>query len=131
MTTAEGGASGARQLGFMAVLGVVSLGVVWAVTVGLTEGLGLDERVSYPIALALASTVNFFACRHLIFDARDGSIAGQAVKFAASIAGFRVAEFLAFTAAVGAGANYQVALVVIAGFSFVAKFAVSKFVVFR
>ncbi|MEL6716567.1 MAG: GtrA family protein, partial [Planctomycetota bacterium] len=107
------------------------LGVTWAVTVGLTEGAGLDERASYPIALVLASTLNFFACRHLIFEATDDGLGAQALRFASSIIGFRIAEFAVYAGVVSAGADYQVTLVAIAAVSFILKFLVAKFLVFR
>ena len=120
-----------REFALMIVIGGLSLAVVWAVTVGMTEGLGIDERISYPIALVAASMLNFFACRYLIFESTDEGVRAQAMRFAGSIVGFRVTEFLIFTAAVSAGADYQITLVSIAAVSFVLKFLVAKFVIFR
>jgi len=119
-----------RQFFLVTVLGGLSLVITWVVTVTLTEVCGLDERISYPIALVTSSTVNFFTVRTWVFTSSDGTLLRQAAKFGLSIVGFRIAELAVFTAAVSAGANYQVALVVISVASYFAKFLVAKFVVF-
>lgn len=119
-----------RQFFLVTVLGGLSLVITWVVTVTLTEVVGLDERISYPIALVTSSTVNFFTVRTYVFTMGDGSLLHQAARFGLSIVGFRIAELALFTAAVSAGAHYQIALVVISLASYAAKFFVAKFLVF-
>lgn len=115
----------------MALLGGATMVVAYLLTVAGVEGLRLDSRVVYPVAVVTASVLNFLGCRYGIFRRSQDSFLHQALKFAASIAAFRGMEVLLFSAAITLGLNYHIAFIGIALLSFPIKVLVSRHLVFR
>ena len=69
------------QVARMAGFSVLSAGINIGVTVILHEVVGLSEEFSFAVAIGTTMTINFLACRYLIFDAGDEPIIPQALKF--------------------------------------------------
>lgn len=115
----------------MAMLGGATMFIAYLLTVAGVEGLHLDSRVVYPVAVVTASVLNFLGCRYGIFRRSQESFLRQALKFAASIAAFRGLEVVLFSLAITLGLNYHVAFIGIALLSFPIKLLVSRHLVFR
>jgi len=79
-------------------VGAYSFAANIAITAGLHEGLGIDERVAFAVALATVFCTNFFLARHFIFAAADGDVSGQLGRFVLTALSFRVIEWIGFYA---------------------------------
>lgn len=121
-----------RRLLRFGALGAVGFGINIAVTVTLTEILGLPEELSFAIALAVVFTFSFVTSRYLIFpEAASGDPRKQLAKFAVSSAAFRGAEYIGFLLLhTVMGLAYLLAIVGVLGISFLTKFVTYSTVVF-
>jgi putative flippase GtrA len=111
-------------------------GISFATNVGLTaflhELVHLPEEVAFAISLVTVFTMNFLACRYVVFSGRAGDPKRQLVLYALSSLGFRLGEYLAFLALhTWLGTPYLLAIFVVLGVSFVIKFLYYRFVVFE
>ena len=79
--------AGLSVLSFVGNLGLLLL---------LHEGLGLSNYIAIPIAMACMTTFNFFTIRLAIFRNATANWLKQFAGFLASIAGFRVVEYISF-----------------------------------
>ena len=114
------------------LLGAFSFTLNLALTVVLHEVLGAPEEAAFAIGLLTVFTVNFLACRYLVFDAARGDPKRQLAGFVAGSVVFRLAEYLAFLLLHTAfGVHYAVAIVAILVTSVVAKFVYYRHAVFH
>jgi putative flippase GtrA len=112
-----------RPVSLMAAMSLLSFTVNLGLSALLHERLGWSEELAFLIAIAIVLLMNFLACRYLIFDAREGDIRQQAVRFLLSALGFRGAEYGCFLLIHSwLGVQYLVAITGILGVSFGAKF---------
>lgn len=118
---------GARML----LLTALSFALGYALTVAGTEWLRLDSRVAYGAAIVVCSVLNFFGCRYFVFAGPHGPLLASAARFLATVLGMRVAEVALFSLLTAWQVHYQLAYVVTSGLSFVVKFLLAKFFVFR
>lgn len=114
------------------VLGAVGFGINIAVTVVLTEVLGVSEELSFATGLAVVFIFSFITSRYLIFaGAATGDPRKQLVSFALSSAAFRGAEYVGFLLLhTVSGLSYLLTIVVVLGVSFLTKFITYSTVVF-
>lgn len=77
----------ASIVSFVANLGIVA---------GLHQGLDVLPWVAVAVAMATVTVMNFVFMRQYVFDGKDGHWPRQFVAFVASIAGFRVVEYVLF-----------------------------------
>ena len=115
------------------LVGVGSFTLILGVTIGLHEGLGLAEESAFAVGLGAALVLNFWACRHLIFEgAAMGPAWRQFLLFVGSSVGFRGMEYVAFLGVhtVG-GMQYILASLIILLTSMLLKFIYYRKVVFR
>ncbi len=103
----------------------------YALTVGVTSALhelaGVTESAAAAGGLATAFTVNFAVLRLFVFGS-SLPLARQFATFAASSAGFRLAEYGAFLGLHALQVQYLLALSLVLVVSFFAKFAVSSWI---
>jgi len=113
-------------------LGAVGFGLNIIITVTLTEAFGAAEEFAFAIALGVVFIFSFLTSRYLIFaGAATGDPRKQLVKFAASSAAFRGAEYLGFLLLhTFLGQGYLRALSIVLGVSFLTKFVAYSNVVF-
>ena len=124
--------SGRRRVGRFIALAILSAGLSFGLTIGLHEYLGLSEDTSYGIALITVFLVNFVGMRAWVFAAGQGRVTIQFVSYVATAAGFRGFEYAAFLLLHNwLGVQYILAILLIQGISFVAKFFFYGGVVFR
>ncbi|TWT18625.1 GtrA family protein [Luteimonas marina] len=115
----------------MGVLSVASLAVGYLLTTGLVELAQLAPEPAYAIAVVSCSILNFFGCRHYVFKGTQGPLWKEASMFFPSVLAFRALEVLVFSSLLRVLDHYQVVYFVTAGLSMVAKFIVSKLLIFR
>lgn len=107
---------------------VLNLGV----TVVMTEAAGLPSFVSVALAMVTTTAANFLVLRFFVFPDAEQRWFKQFVGFATSIAGFRLAEYLAFIALhAGLGWHYLPVYASILVVSLVGKFLLLRNTVFR
>ena len=115
-----------------ALLSGLSFVVNLSLTAALHEALGLSSLIAVPIAMACVTVMNFGALRWFVFGHDGRSAWRQFVGFITSIAGFRLAEYLAFALVHGAlGAPYLVTYAAILVCSLIGKFVLLRGTVFR
>lgn len=115
----------------MLVLTALSFALGYVLTVVGTEWLALDARVAYGIAIVVCSTLNFFGCRYFVFAGPHGPLLASAIRFLLTVLGMRVAEVALFSLLTSQQVHYQLAYVITSGLSFIAKFLLAKFFIFR
>jgi len=113
-------------------LGAVGFGLNIVVTFVLTETFGAPEELAFAIGLGAVFIFSFLTSRYLIFvGAASGDPHKQLLKFAASSAAFRGAEYLGFLLLhTVMGLGYLLAIPVVLGVSFLTKFVAYSSVVF-
>ena len=95
------------------------------------EVLGLNERLSYLIPLAIVFFFNFLTLRYFIFKATSKQMRGQLFQFAASSLAFRAVEFGLYWILVDVmSVYYLAAAALIKPASFVGKFLFYKALIF-
>jgi putative flippase GtrA len=116
-----------RFLGLSGVSFVTNVGL----TVMLKEWMGLAPEAALAIAIVVVFTMNFLACRYVVFDARSQDFRKQLLLFAMASGGFRGSEYVAFIICHRLlGIHYVVALVGILVLSMMAKFVFYQRVIF-
>jgi putative flippase GtrA len=109
---------------------VISASITLGVPVALHEGFDVDERVAVAIALAIAFVVNFFTTRLFVFKS-GGSARRELWRFLGVSLTFRLAEYGFFLLLFGFGMVYFAAQFIVLASSFVLKFLVQKYFVYR
>ncbi len=130
----EAGRDGSPLIGEglrMGVLSAASLVAGYLLTTGLVELGRLDPEIAYAIAVVSCSVLNFFGCRHYVFKGAQGPLWKEAALFFPSVLAFRALEVLVFSALLRVFDHYQIVYFLTAGLSMIAKFAVSKLLIFR
>ena len=80
----------------------------------LVESAHLSKPAAYAIVLLFQVTVNFFICRHFVFEKTSSSpIRTQFVQFMSGILAFRTADWAVYSVFVGFFGSYFLALQVI------------------
>ena len=99
----------------------------------LHEWARFDERLAYGIMIMVVMAGNFFANRRLVFPSgRTGEPARQAIRFLVAALSFRLIELALYSWAIGPlGINYLVAIALVSAVSYVAKYLVFSYWVFR
>lgn len=113
------------------VLTGLSFAIGFVITATLVEVFGFAPQASYAIALVACTTFNFFGCRYWVFQTAHMPIGPEAWRFAWSIMGFRLAEFVAFHFLYLSMDDYRIVYTLTQAASAIAKFAVAKMFVFR
>ncbi len=120
-----------RSLRFLVITGVSAV-VLLGNTALLHEVFRAPQELAYGISLVLVFFLNFFSCRHFVFQTPEKHVWIQLFGFAASSGVFRFGEYAAFLVLhTWFGLNYLLAVIGISGVFFVAKFLFHNFVVFR
>ncbi|TQV76259.1 GtrA family protein [Denitrobaculum tricleocarpae] len=108
----------------------LSVSVTLAIPVLLVELAGITPRVASAFAFSLALVVNFVTLKFYVYRS-EGRWQSQVVKYLITGALFRATEYAAFLVLHdGFGIFYALALVVVVGVSFVAKFFIYQVVIF-
>lgn len=95
--------------GRMAAMSLISLGLGYALTVLFLQALSLPAAAAYLGATVICSVVNFFGCRHWVFQGVKAPFLTEALKFFPSIIAFRFVESLAFSGLLGWLQNHHAA----------------------
>lgn len=110
---------------------LLSAAVNFGVAIALADGLGTSEELAYGVALITVFAMNYLFMRYYIFAGPQRGAAGQFVIYTASAVGFRTSEYLAFLVLhTWLGMHYLLAMLLILGGSFIAKFLYYGRVVF-
>lgn len=115
----------------MAALSLLSFVLGYVLTALLAGPVGLPAQAAYAIAVAACSTMNFFGFRHWVFATADCPAWPEARRFVASTIAFRLAEVCVFHFLYAATDDYRIAYVATQAMAVAAKFAVTKWLVFR
>ena len=115
----------------MGILSAASFVAGYLLTSGLVELGHLDPKIAYASAIVTCSILNFYGYRYYVFKGRSGSFWKEAALFFPTALAFRAIEVLVFSALLRVFDHYQVVYFVTAGLSMIAKFAVSKLLIFR
>ncbi|MEM1355350.1 MAG: GtrA family protein [Planctomycetota bacterium] len=114
------------------LLSAMSFTLNLGVTVAATELLGLSSFISVALAMVLTTLSNFLILRYFVFPGAGQGWCQQFSGFVASIAGFRLAEYLAFAALHGGlGWHYLPVYASVLIVSLVGKFLLLRKTVFR
>lgn len=97
------------QLVRFGIVGTIGFAVNLAVYALLVHGLGVDYRLAAVLAWLIAVINNFMLNRHWTFDAGDGVVHFQAMRFLVVSLGALVASLLLLTLFVEAGGLPKVA----------------------
>ena len=114
------------------LVGAGSFTLILGLTIGLHEGVGIGEEGAFGVGLGAALVLNFWACRHFVFEgAAKGAAGRQFLLFVGSSVGFRGLEYVAFLGlhTVG-GIQYILASLTILCTSMLLKFLYYRRVVF-
>ncbi len=112
-------------------LGIGSFGLGFFLIVLLHEIIGIEEKRSVLVALAIIFFMNFYLARSFVFESR-GRIETQLLKFAIISGVMRLVEYSIFVILFSFfGLYYMLAYVVSVGVSFFVKFFIYRNVVFR
>ena len=80
----------------------------------LVESAHLNKPTAYAIVLIFQVTVNFFICRHFVFEKTSASsVRAQFLQFMGGILAFRSADWALYSLLVGFFGNYFLILQVI------------------
>ena len=113
------------------ILTVLSLILVVSVTSALHEWFGVWLDGAYGVGLVSAFVLNFLGMRYYVYGGPTRPFLVQLGGFSLSTIGFRVLEYFAFSIVHGwFGAYYALAILLVQGTSFVAKFILYRFVLF-
>lgn len=108
---------------------VVNLGL----TIGLHEGFGVATEIAYAVALVAVFLMNFAFFRYYVFVQEEPlPIRAQFVAYTGSAVGFRLSEYAGFLVMhTLLGVHYVIAIVLVQGAAFVAKYFFYGKLVFR
>jgi putative flippase GtrA len=110
----------------------ITLAASFGLTILLHELLGTSEELAYAVALVVVFLTSFAFLRWYIYGRRTGPIVAQFCWYSLSALGFRGSEYLTFLVLhTWLDTPYILAMLVIQGASFVAKFLYYGAVVFR
>lgn len=113
------------------VLSAISFAGYLGLTALLHEQLGVSSYIAVPISMACITLFNFFTLKLFIFPSSELHWLKQLAGFITSIAGFRVAEYIAFLLLHGLIAlPYLPAYATILGASAACKFLFLRTVLF-
>ncbi|GGK13381.1 hypothetical protein GCM10011394_23270 [Luteimonas terricola] len=115
----------------MGILSIVSFVLGYLLTFILHEGMRIAVEGAYTLAILICSVLNFFGCRHYVFQGTKGTILLEAAKFFPSILVFRAVEVVLFSQLNRISDNYHLAYVATALISMVCKFVASRFIIFK
>lgn len=115
----------------MGILAGISFALGFALTALFVEAAGWPAQLSYAVAVALCTVVNFFGCRYWVFRTGTMPFWPEAGRFFASILLFRVAEVGVFHLFYLAIEDYRIAYVTTQVTSAIIKFVIAKWFVFR
>lgn len=115
-----------------AIATAVTLAMSFGVTILLVEVVGASKELAYGVALLAVYLTSFAFLRWWIYGRRTGPIVRQFLLYSASALSFRGAEYGAFWVLhTWLGMYYLLAMLLIQGTSFVAKFVYYEATVFR
>lgn len=121
-----------RSLVRFGIVTVITFALSFGLTILLHEVAGAPEELAYAVALATVFCTSFAFLRWYIYGRRTGPIVPQFFWYGLSALGFRGSEYLAFLVLhTWLDTPYILAMLVIQGASFVAKFLYYGAVVFR
>ncbi len=98
--------------------------------IALHEWAGLSPNLSVAVGLMAAFAMGFLTTRYFVFRS-GGAPWGQLFRLVVSSLAFRAAEYVAFVVLHTLGMQYAIALVLVLGTSFGAKFFVQRNYVYR
>jgi putative flippase GtrA len=115
------------------LLSFVSFSLVLGTTFVLRDVIGASERVAFGAALCIATVVNFFTCKYLVFSSGQRyEVRRQLVLYVVTTVSFRLFEYALYWLILDLlSLHYLVAAVAVMGTSFLGKFLVSKLFIFR
>ena len=98
----------------------------------LAEFAGWSPEIAAAAAMAALTGINFLACRHYIFEAREGSLRRQVLLYLSSTIGFRAMELAAFSLIYRAtNSDALILYPSVLAVSFAAKYVIAGKFIFR
>jgi putative flippase GtrA len=115
------------------LLSFVSFSLVLGTTFVLRDIVGTTERVAFGAALCIATVVNFYTCKYLVFSGgQQYEARRQFVLYVVTTLGFRLFEYALYWLILDLlSLHYLLAAVAVMGTSFLGKFLASKLIIFR
>lgn len=114
----------------MAVMSLISLGLGYLLTLLFLQLLAVPAASAYLYATVICSIVNFFGCRHWVFQGARAPLLSEALKFFPSILAFRLVESLAFSWALRWLGNHHLAYLLTAFTAVCLKYVLFRSFVF-
>ena len=116
-----------------ALVSLFSFCLVLSTTFVLREVIGASERVSFGVALCLATGINFCTIKFFVFSsAQRYEARHQFVLYVITTLCFRLSEYALYWVILDVlSLHYLIAAVVVMGTAFLGKFFVSKFIIFK
>ena len=120
-----------RELRRWAVVSILMFSFTFGSTIFFREVVGLVPELSFFITLTLAILGGFMLCRCYVYQAQEGSIGAQFLKYVSSVAAFRLLDFILFVLLVRvAQLWYPLVMVIVLPVTSVIKFFAIKSLVF-
>jgi putative flippase GtrA len=109
---------------------VMSAAVTLGMPVLLHQVLGVQAEIAVAIAYVMAFAINFVSTRSFVFKS-DGAARDDLLRYTATSATFRLAEYLAFLALYNLNLIYFVAQIIVQVCSLLLKFFVFRKFVYK
>ena len=115
-----------------ALVSALSFIVLMSSTWTLHEIIGVSQELAYLSALFLATIMNFLSLRYFVYPGSETGLFTQFSYFLSAVCGFRVAEYLSFSAIQAlTDIQYMATIFMISIVSLISKFLFFRGAVFK